>query len=110
MVSDLSNVTGENPMLSPLKMKWAVLLISLRTGFSPTNGKPRASTVSGDGTPHSPDMTPRDTPEQCVDDVLLQTPLNSIYEQANHSRLDLILVGLFSSEYSMILCDYKPPK
>lgn len=53
-------------------------------------------TASGAGTPHLLDMTPHDTPEEHADDVLLQTPLNSIYyEQAIHLRAGLDLCGPF---------------
>lgn len=68
MASDLSNVTGENPTLPPLK--WAALLISLRTGFSPTNGKPREmhSLWSWDSTLTRHDTTwhPRRTCRWCT--------------------------------------------
>lgn len=82
-MSDLSNVTGEN---STLKMKWAVLLVSLRTDFSPANGQPREmhSLWSWDST-----LTGHDTPEEHVDDVLSPTPLNSIYKQTIHSSAGL---------------------
>lgn len=72
-MSDLADVTGEKPTLPALKMKWAVLLISLRTGFSPTNGKAGEMQSLWSGTPHSLDVTPHDTPEEYADDVRVQT-------------------------------------
>lgn len=41
------------------------------------------------GTPHSLDVTPRDTPEEHADDIRVQTPLNSIYEHTIYSRAGL---------------------
>lgn len=52
-------------------------------------------TASGAGTPHSLDMTPHETPEEHADDVLLQTPLNSIYKQAFQLRPGLDPCGSF---------------
>lgn len=86
------NITGENPALSPWKMTWAVLLISLKTGFSPTNGKPREmhSLWSRNSI-----LTRHDTPEKHADDALLPTPSNSVYEQTIYSRAGLDPCGFF---------------
>lgn len=67
--------------------------------LQPNNGKPREmhSLWSWNST-----FARHDAPEEHADDVLLQTPLNSIYKQTIHSRAGLDPSGSFQI---VIFCD-----